>query len=155
MRPCLLTCWDTQLRPVWASGAHPEPWSTEPAARRKRPTRNVSQIKINCRGWALVPFKTTLWGRLISAVTCVCCFKFQIALKFDLVSAPNFSFRCGLSRADNSYTLSLTLSQLSCKQVWYEKKKMQKGNLIPTPTLGWLLSCSIVSQGMLSATTLM
>lgn len=84
----------------------------------------------------------------------VCCFKFQVALKFDLVSAPNFSFRCGLSKADNNYALSLTLSQLSCKWVWYEKK-IQNGKLIPTPTLGWLLSFSIVSQEMLSATTLM
>lgn len=23
-------CWDAQLRSVWAPGAHPGPWSTEP-----------------------------------------------------------------------------------------------------------------------------
>lgn len=51
----------------------------------------------------------------------VCCFKSPVTLKFNLVSAPNFAFRCGLSKADHHYTLSLTLLRLSCKRVWYEK----------------------------------
>lgn len=104
----------------------------------------------------LGPLETTL--RQLGFHSHICCFKSRITLKFNLVSAPNLWFRCGLGKSDNNYALSLTLSQISCKLVWYEKNIyicMYSGNLIPNQLSGWQLNCSIVSQGMLSATTLM
>lgn len=43
---------------VWAVQAHPGACSTKTA--RTGPASDVSQTEINCSGWALVPFKTTL-----------------------------------------------------------------------------------------------
>ena len=58
---------DAQLWPVPALQAHPGGCSTKTV--HSRPASDVSQAKINCSDWALVPFKTTLRVSLISTVT--------------------------------------------------------------------------------------
>lgn len=58
---------DAELWPVPALQAHPGGCHTK--AVHPRLVSDVSQAKINCSDWALVPFKTTLQGSLISTVT--------------------------------------------------------------------------------------